>query len=238
MKVTVIGCSTSWTDRPTSSYCINGHILVDCGEGTYKNYKPSGINFDNINNVFITHLHSDHTSSLAVYFGMYLRKTPTKEKLTIYGPKGLKVYLKHLLYVCLMDYYDLNLEDYFNLIEIEDFTKKITVENFSISTYSFTHGNLQDIAYVFDDGHSKVGFSGDLNMQQGIDKFIENTNSVFLECCSMESSKSHLGYNDYIKFQNKYTDKKFYAIHCVDKVYDNEQQLGITCAKHSKTYEL
>lgn len=237
MEVTVIGCSTSWTDRPASSYCINKSILVDVGSGTNKFYAKSNIDMMNIKTIFLTHLHSDHTASLSVYFGKYLRYSPQKEKITIYGPKGLKVYLKHLLYVCLMDYYDVNLEDYFNLIEIDNFDNKITLNQFTISTYSFDHGNMKDIAYIFDDGQTKVGFSGDLNMQQNIDKFIENTNNVFLECCSMESSKAHLGYNDYIKFQNQFPDKKFYAIHCTDEVYNNEKQLGITCAKHSKTYK-
>ena len=45
MKVSVIGCSTAWTDRPCSSYCINDTILVDCGEGTFKYYAQAQVDY-------------------------------------------------------------------------------------------------------------------------------------------------------------------------------------------------
>lgn len=239
MKITVIGCSTSWTDRPTSSYCINGNILVDCGEGTSKGYKKNKINLMDIKNIFITHLHSDHTASLSNFLARYMcyAKQDKLKTLTIYGPIGLKEYLKHLLYISLIDKVDKNIEDYINLVEITDFTKAIKIDNINVTTYPFNHGNLQDIAYIFDDTKVKVGFSGDLNFQQGIDKFISNFDYGFLECCSIKSSFSHLGYDHYIEFQNKYRDKKLYAIHCVDEVYQNEKSLNITCAKHNTTYE-
>ncbi len=239
MKVTVVGCSTSWTERPMSSYCINGNILVDCGSATPKNYPTCNIKVGDIKHIFITHLHSDHTGGLTNFFGQYINyhRMSSSNFVTIYGPKGLKEYLKHLLYICLIDKANENLENYFNIVEIDDFNQKLKVENYEISVFKFSHGNVQDIAYIFSDGKVKVGFSGDLNYQEGIDKFISSFDYGFLECCSMKSSPAHLGYDHFIELQNQFPNKKIYAIHCVDEVYHNEKQLGITCAKHSKTYE-
>ena len=51
MQVKVIGCSNAWTDRPTSSYCINENILVDCGEGTFKYYQKAKVDYIKIINL-------------------------------------------------------------------------------------------------------------------------------------------------------------------------------------------
>lgn len=237
MEVKVIGCSNSWTDRPTSSYCINDSILVDCGEGTLKFYKKAKVDFLNIKHIFITHLHSDHTFNLGTFYSYYANYE-RKEKMktvTIYGPKGLKDYVDHIKIVSFQCNY--TFEDIFNIVEIEDFNKTIEIDEVKVKMFHFMHGNIDDIAYIFDDGKVKVGFSGDLNYQKEIQNFISNLNVVFLECSNATSSPTHLGYNDYIKLQSNNPDKKFFAVHCADSIYQNEKELGIKCAKHGKCYK-
>ena len=122
MKVSIIGCSTCWTDRPTSSYCVNDTLLIDCGEGTMKYYKQAGVDFFNIKNILITHFHVDHTVNLIQYLSQYAfySDASKRKSVTIYGPKGLKVYLDKLKRISL-DLENLNWEDYFNLVEIDSF---------------------------------------------------------------------------------------------------------------------
>ena len=94
MKITVIGCSTTWTNRATSSYCINDNILVDAGEGTLKVYEKAGVNFNNIKHIFITHLHTDHVTT--AFHHIYDIGCEVKyhnncsRELNIYGPLGTK----------------------------------------------------------------------------------------------------------------------------------------------------
>lgn len=238
MKVTVVGCSTSWSDRPTSSYCIDNDTLVDCGEGTFKYYSKAKLDYRNIKNIFITHFHTDHTLNLTQYFCHYIcyAKPEERKTLTIYGQKGLKNYLHNIL-ITNKDFENVNIEDYINIVELKDYSKPIHVGKYDIELFKFQHGMLEDTAYIFDDGKVKVGFSGDLSMQEGIQKFINACNVVFLDCSGRVSSSSHLGYNDYIKLANENKNTKFFAIHCTDDVYNNEKNLGITCAHHSESYE-
>ena len=237
MEVKVIGCSNSWTDRPTSSYCINDSILVDCGEGSWKYYKKAKVDYLKIKHIFITHLHADHTFNLGHFYCWYARydKNGQKKAVTIYGPKGLKEYLNYIKIVSIRD--NCTFEDFFNIVEIEDIKQVIEIENMKVQMNHFMHGDVDDIAYTFDDGKVKVGFSGDLNYQEGIQDFISKLDVVFLECSNLTSSPVHLGYNDYINFQNNNKDKKFLAIHCGDAIYQNEKELGITCAKHGRCYK-
>ena len=105
-----------------------------------------------------------------------------------------------------------------------------------ITPFKLKHGSLIDIGYIFDDSLTSVGFSGDCINTKNLEKFVKKPQNLFLECCGMETNRSHLGYNDYIKFTKKYPDKKFFAIHCVDEVYKNYKKLHIELAKESKTY--
>lgn len=238
MKIDVIGCSTAWTDRPTSSYCINENMLVDCGEGTLKYYTRSNINFLNVKNIFITHLHGDHTFALYNYLCQYMAYSSEEEKktLTIYGPVGIKKHLFEIVNNFCSDIDPNNVEEFINVVEITDFNITIYVNEFKVKVFCLKHGTLTDIAYIFDDDKIKIGFSGDCTLTPNVENFIQEAEKIFLECCAFETNKNHLGLNDYKMFVNKYPNKQFFAIHCIDKIYKNYKDLGIETAIDGKKY--
>src|SRR3546814_7917927 len=67
---------------------VDGKLyLIDCGDGTLRQIVRAGENFDLIDNIFLTHNHSDHTLGLPVMiatFWEYQRRHPV----TILGPRG------------------------------------------------------------------------------------------------------------------------------------------------------
>lgn len=233
MKVSVIGCSTTWSDRPTSSYCINDNILVDAGEGTLKYYKQAGVDFKKIEHIFVTHLHSDHTFAIINYIyniiGCY--RNGQKRVINIYGTKGITQYLKALQDVILPDSKNIDTSEFIRIHEITDFNEKIKVDDIEVSVFELKHGQIEDIAYVFDDNKATVGFSGDCTYTQNLDKFVKSANILYLECCGLKTSASHLGYDKYIEYVKENKDKIFYAVHCIDDVYYNADNLGICVAK-------
>ena len=243
MIVKVVGCSTSWTDRPSSSYCIDNTILVDCGEGTTKYYKKNKIVLTDIRHIFITHFHGDHFLGLGQFIAQELNYATeeSKKRMTIYGPKGLLKYLN-----ILKNYYAMtgslakqfDIQDYINVVEITDLNTKIKVNDYQVSAYKINHiEGSPCLAYVFEDSKTKLGFSGDTTFDKYLIKFIENVDSAFLECCSFTTSKYHLGLDKYLEISKKYYDKNFYAIHCIDKVYKNAKKYNIEVAKDGKVYE-
>lgn len=238
MKITVIGCSTTWTDRPTSSYCINDNILVDAGEGTIKNYDKCKIDIDKIEHIFITHMHTDHTLAVVdyIYNALWHYQQDHIKKLNIYGLKGIVLYFKRLIDTLLPDYKNLDLCSFINFHEITDFDSEIEVGNLKVKCFQLKHGVVKDIAYVFDDNTTKVGFSGDCTHTETLDKFVKYCDVLFLECCDMKTDTRHLGYDKFIEYVKLYKDKKFYGIHCTNKIYFAENKLGITLAHSQDTY--
>lgn len=67
--------------------------LFDCGEGTQQQILKTHIRPRKINKIFITHMHGDHIFGLP---GLLSSRSfqGGEEKVTIYGPKGIKEYVQ------------------------------------------------------------------------------------------------------------------------------------------------
>ena len=94
MKLTILGCysATPRISAHTTSQVLEsrGHtFLIDCGEGTQMELRKHKVKFNQIKDIFISHLHGDH------YFGLIglistFRLLNREAELHIYGPKGIK----------------------------------------------------------------------------------------------------------------------------------------------------
>ncbi len=80
----------------------NTPYIVDCGPGVVRRCAAAekkgvkGLNVSNLNRLFITHLHSDHTSGLSDFIftpAVMIRK----ESLQVFGPKGTENMVNHIM---------------------------------------------------------------------------------------------------------------------------------------------
>ncbi|MBU0957886.1 MAG: ribonuclease Z [Nanoarchaeota archaeon] len=72
------------------------NILIDCGEGTQRQFRKAKINPGKITKILITHWHGDHILGLPGLF-QTLALNGYKKELEIYGPKGTSKYIKEIL---------------------------------------------------------------------------------------------------------------------------------------------
>ena len=242
MQVKVVGCSNSWSTRPTSCYCVDDTILVDCGAGARKYFKKAKVHASNIKNIFVTHLHADHLVDLCEFINTELTfKSQEKRKtLTIYGPVGLYNILDFFVKTIALGGelgQKLNLKDFVNIIEITKFDQKINIEKYTITPFKLWHGFIDDIGYVFDDGSVKVGFSGDCIFDEATKEFIKNIDGGFVDCYHKKTNRTHIGLDDFLKIKNQYPSKKLLAVHCDDEVYKIAKRYKVKVAKASKRYK-
>jgi ribonuclease Z len=71
-------------------------ILIDCGEGTQRQFRKAKLNLNKITKILITHWHGDHVLGLAGLL-QTLNFSSHNKTLNIYGPKGTKEFMKVLL---------------------------------------------------------------------------------------------------------------------------------------------
>jgi len=97
MKVTFTGTGGGGSyahDRGGASVMLEndgGVILLDCGPGVLRRVFRSGVDVGDINAVFITHLHYDHSVGLPELFNMFGRRRADPPR--IFGPKGIAEYV-------------------------------------------------------------------------------------------------------------------------------------------------
>jgi ribonuclease BN (tRNA processing enzyme) len=75
--------------QASSAVIVDGRAyLVDCGYGALKSAVQAGLTLGAISNVFITHLHDDHTADIAALLALKWTASQTPGEATIYGPFG------------------------------------------------------------------------------------------------------------------------------------------------------
>ena len=118
----------------------NENILVDCGEGTQRQFRMANLSPTKITRILITHWHGDHILGLPGLF-QTLALSNYQKSLKIYGPKGTKRFIQ--LIQELIFGFHINLE----IHEIESGTI-INEKNFQVQAMPMSHG-IPTLAYSF-----------------------------------------------------------------------------------------
>jgi len=74
-----------------SAVLVNGQpYLVDCGYGTLRALVQAGIAFGAVTNIFITHLHDDHTADIPALLSHKWTGSAKPQPATVFGPHGVR----------------------------------------------------------------------------------------------------------------------------------------------------
>ena len=103
MELTVIGCAsgTPSANKSSSSYLLNTgdkKYLLDCGDGTAASMVRLGIDPNEIDHIFISHMHSDHCMGLLLLVQMMYGTGRTTD-LTVHLPREAEDGFKRLFYL-------------------------------------------------------------------------------------------------------------------------------------------
>lgn len=103
MEITFLGTSGMQPTKERNLFSIllryeSENILLDCGEGTQRQFRFARISPVKITKILITHLHGDHINGLPGLL-QNLNANEYNKTLEIYGPKGLKNLLKHIFII-------------------------------------------------------------------------------------------------------------------------------------------
>ncbi len=139
MKLTFLGTSSMLPtkDRNTTAILLNykaENILIDCGEGTQRQFRKAHISPTKVTRLLITHWHGDHVLGIPGFLET-LAKQNYNKTLYIYGPKGTKRYLKEMFKTFVSQYNQVK-------VKVKEISKNETFldeKNFTISSLKLNH---------------------------------------------------------------------------------------------------
>ncbi len=148
MEITFLGTSSM---VPTKERNVQGifvdfkgeGFLIDCGEGTQRQMNIAGINRNRVKKILISHWHGDHTAGLLGLI-QTIGNIEENKTLEIFGPKGSKKYMKHMLQSCA----------FYNKVNI-----KVTEINPKKLTCFFENNEYQLLATKLDHSVPCIGYS-------------------------------------------------------------------------------
>jgi ribonuclease BN (tRNA processing enzyme) len=236
MELTILGSGTGIpsVQRGAPGYLIkidNDPLLFDSGSGTLLRLLNIGIDYKQLNHVFYTHTHSDHTADLIPLI-QALRTTPNykrKEKLFLYGPEGFATFLKILTQV----FGEWLLDPSFP-VEIHELNgDQLKFTNWLVKTIPVQHSQAA-IAYRVEsnDGHSIV-YSGDTDYCPEIIELAKGADVLILECSFPDNRKikGHLTPTEAAEIAEKAKCKHLILTHIYPPIEELEAEIQSKCPK-------
>lgn len=145
-------------------------VLVDCGSGVLHRLQQSGIGYDAVSTVLLTHHHLDHVADLMPL--LKARWLAGEDHLEVVGPAGTKDLLDGLLDV--HDY----LQDRVDLQVREVGEHEFSVAGFEVEGYETEH-SIECLAYRFGDSFT---FGADSEASEGLINFADGSDVLVHDC--------------------------------------------------------
>src|ERR1051326_5607665 len=94
LEVVFLGTGASWpsVERNVASIAVKRGseiLLLDCGEGTQRQFQRSKLSYMQVSRIFLSHLHADHFLGVPGIV-QTMRLNERREPLYIYGPPGTR----------------------------------------------------------------------------------------------------------------------------------------------------
>jgi ribonuclease BN (tRNA processing enzyme) len=182
---------------------VGGQLyLVDCGYGTLRALIQAGLNYNDLANVFLTHLHNDHTSDVAALLS-HMWTSGRTQAATVHGPFGTAALVESAIAFFKADTeirvvdegrtvrperlfhgHDLNVSGVTEIYRDERVTVK-AAENTHFPERAKKKMPYRSLAYRFDMADRSVVFSGDTAYSKGVVELAQNVDVFVCEALDM-----------------------------------------------------
>lgn len=184
----------SW---PTSqALVLNGRVyVIDAGLGVTRQFIEAGFTYDQLENVFITHHHSDHNLELGGLIYTSWVGAPA-HNINIFGPSGLKRLISHFIESQSFDIniriHDEGLQDIHGCLTCTEYTEGIIFEddNIKIEALRVQHPPIDDcFALKFETATAKIVFGADTAYFSPLAEFAKDADILVHEVMHLDGAR-------------------------------------------------
>lgn len=219
MKLTILGSGTCvpYINRGSSGYAIEtsgSKLLFDCGSGSTWKLARADINYLEIDHVFFSHLHPDHTGDMIsfLFATKYAYWSPYGDKrekpLSLWGGEGFEEFFSTLKRA----FNEWIVPDGLTVTELKP--GSLDIGDFTITAVKTPHIE-SSLAYRIDAEGKSIVYSGDTDYSESLIQLSDNADLLIIECALPDEHKwnGHLTPSDVIKIVNACSAKKIVVTH-------------------------
>lgn len=213
-------------------------LLVDCGEGAFRQLRKANIDLRTVHDVFISHHHFDHIGSLFACLGLNMM-LHRKTGLTIYGPAGTKAILDGLLAACDIPHSIgfgvpgqtlTHPRDFVSVKEVAP-GDEVIIDDIAISFCENTHYRTEEqfgqdgplsLALRFDAPDRSIVFTGDTGPCKGLEQFASGAQLLVGELIDVEATMARIS----AKNQSMPQDRLAMMAYHMEQHHLRPEQLG------------
>jgi ribonuclease Z len=153
-------------------------ILVDCGESVDRGYKASGLSYNILDAIFLSHLHSDHVGGFFMFMqGMWLERR--RKPLKVYLPRKAIKPLRQMLDTVFL--FDDALPFRLHLLPLEH-EKPVRIRDVRVTPFRTTHldrtraqfgqkyrADFSAYCFLIEHNRIRIGHSADLGQPKDLE---------------------------------------------------------------------
>lgn len=176
------GVGDGWPcgDRKHSSFLYRfgkTSILIDCGEAVSSGFKASGLNYDTIDRIFISHLHSDHIGGFFMLMQGFWLEQRQKELPVSMPAEGIKLF-RNLLHAAFIFPELLQFRLRFEKLRA---ARPVMTHNVRVTPYRTTHldqlrlafqkrypQDYEAFSFLIEAGRLRIGHSADIGAPEDL----------------------------------------------------------------------
>lgn len=223
MKIQFLGVGAAMnTNKLGASILVNDKILFDACPGCSNMLLKCGIDLNNIEYVFISHLHGDHYFGLPFLLIEYMLLNRIKP-LNIVAPIQLKHNILQLLKLAFPESNEKKMLSYSNPNFIESFTNKtIKFDEITIQLVKAIH-SIDTYGFIINEHDTTVYYTSDTEIFDSFEEYIKKADIVIIDGTTIGFSlPGHINVDDIFELAKKYHEKIFYITH--RSIYDIPQE--------------
>lgn len=207
-----------------SSFLIGDRILVESSPSVLRNLRVAGKQLDDIDVVFISHFHADHTFGWPFVLLTALRDRRSSD-LWVVGPPGIGAFLEHMLKAGALDHVVKSARerlDPFKLHYVEVTERPQEAGGVQFRAVRVDHDPVLDCyGFLIEAGGKTIGYSGDTTLCPGLRQIASQADTLVMECnAHTDRSPVHLTFDDVRAIRAEFPDLPLVITHRAHDVDD------------------
>jgi ribonuclease BN (tRNA processing enzyme) len=189
---------------------VDGRVLLDGGAPLLPHMHRLGVDPGNIEVVFLTHFHGDHTLGLPPF--VLHRVFVDRRPLTFVGPPGIEDHLEQLWEVSWGPDWERVMRPQFK-VRYVNAKPSGTAAGLRYETVKLDHGSMGSNGYRIHINGKVVAYSGDTESTAPLDRLVEGADVAIVEATGPGDVFSHMSWENAARLRKRHPDTRFLFNH-------------------------